>query len=145
MRMDRTHRPLLPVQDQTAIESRTHPVGRREELVRTVEPCCLASHCPAWYIWGWRRMREDFRLFKLNRMTELAAGEPFAIRSAPLPSLEPERVFPVKYQVTVLFDPSCRWRLVEDYIRVNDVDDRDTMTALTCLALREQQAKKGRK
>ena len=29
--------------------------------------------------------------------------------------MEPERVFPVKYQVTVLFDPTCRWRLVEEY------------------------------
>ena len=60
-------------------------------------------------------MRKDFRLFKLNRMTELATGEPFVPRSAPLPDLEPERVFPVKYQVTVLFDPACRWRLVEEY------------------------------
>ena len=23
--------------------------------------------------------------------------------------------FPVKYRVTVLFDPACRWRLVEEY------------------------------
>ena len=60
-------------------------------------------------------MREDFRLFKLNRMTDLTAGEPFEPRSAPLPDLEPERIFPAKYQVTVLFDSSCRWRLVEEY------------------------------
>ena len=54
-------------------------------------------------------------MFKLNRMTELTAGEPFEPRSAPLPDLEPERIFPAKYQVTVLFDPSCRWRLVEEH------------------------------
>ena len=48
-------------------------------------------------------------------MTELVAGESFAPRCAPLPNLEPQRVFPVKYQVTVLFDPACRWRLVEEY------------------------------
>ena len=29
--------------------------------------------------------------------------------------MEPERIFPLKYQVTVLFDPACRWRLVEEY------------------------------
>ena len=72
-------------------------------------------HWSTWYVWGWCRMRKDFRLFKLNRMTELTTGEPFAPRCAPLPNLEPERVFPVKYQVTVLFDPVCRWRLVEEY------------------------------
>ena len=85
------------------------------ESARAVEPYYLVFHWSTWYVWGWCRTREDFRLFKLNRMTDLTAGEPFAPRSAPLPDLEPERVFPVKYQVTVLFDPVCRWRLVEEY------------------------------
>ena len=85
------------------------------ESVRTVEPYYQVFHWSTWYVWGWCRMRKDFRLFKLNRMTNLTASEPFAPRCAPLPDLEPERVFPVKYQVTVLFDPVCRWRLVEEY------------------------------
>ena len=85
------------------------------ESVRTVEPYYLVFHWSTWYVWGWCRMREDFRLFKLNRMTELTAGDGFAPRPAPLPDLEPERVFPAKYHVTVLFDPVCRWRLVEEY------------------------------
>ncbi len=87
----------------------------KEESARTVEPYYLVFHWSTWYVWGWCRKRKDFRLFKLNRMTELAAGEPFEPRTAPLPNLEAERVFPVKYQVTVLFEPSCRWRLVEEY------------------------------
>ena len=87
----------------------------KEESVRTIEPYYLVFHWSTWYVWGWCQMREDFRLFKLNRMTELAAGEPFPPRCAPLPNLEPERIFPPKYQVTVLFDPTCRWRLVEEY------------------------------
>ena len=85
------------------------------ESVRTVEPFYLVFHWSTWYVWGWCRMREDFRLFKLNRMTELTAGEPFEPRFAPLPDLEPERIFPIKYQVTVLFESTCRWRLVEEY------------------------------
>ena len=85
------------------------------ESVRTVEPYYLVFHWSTWYVWGWCRSRKDFRLFKLNRMTELTAGEPFEARPAPLPDLEPERIFPIKYQVTVLFDPVCRWRLVEEY------------------------------
>jgi predicted DNA-binding transcriptional regulator YafY len=87
----------------------------KEESVRTVEPYYLVFHWSAWYVWGWCRSREDFRLFKLNRMTELAIGEPFEPRSAPLPDLTPERIFPAKYQVTVLFEPESRWRLVEEY------------------------------
>ena len=87
----------------------------KEESVRTVEPYFLVFHWSTWYVWGWCQSRQDFRLFKLNRMTELASGEPFEPRSAPLPDLEPERIFPARYQVTVLFEASCRWRLVEEY------------------------------
>lgn len=85
------------------------------ESVRTVEPYYLVFHWSAWYVWGWCRSRMDFRLFKLNRMTEPTLGEPFEPRSMRLPDLEPERIFPAKYQITALFDPSCRWRLVEEY------------------------------
>ena len=88
------------------------PKGESE---RTVEPYYLVFHWSAWYVWGWCGLRQDFRLFKLNRMTGLAAGDAFSPRPAPLPDLEPARVFPEKYRVTVLFDPSCRWRLVEEY------------------------------
>ena len=87
----------------------------KEESVRTVEPSYLVFHWSTWYVWGWCQSRQDFRLFKLNRMTELASGEPFEPRPASLPDLEPERIFPTRYQVTVLFDPACRWRLVEEY------------------------------
>ena len=85
------------------------------ESRRTVEPCYLVFHWSAWYLWGRCRTREDYRLFKLNRMTGLSAGEPFVPRPAPLPDLATERVFPEKYRVTVLFDPAWRWRLVEEY------------------------------
>ncbi len=85
------------------------------ESVRTVEPYYLLFRWSAWYVWGWCHTRQDFRLFKLNRMTDLAAGESFSPRPAPLPDLEPKRIFPAKYRVTVRFDPSCRWRLVEEY------------------------------
>lgn len=85
------------------------------ESVRVIEPYDLVFQWSAWYVWGWCQTREDFRLFKLNRMTGLTAGEAFVPRAAPLPDLAPDRVFPANYQVTVLFDPACRWRLVEEY------------------------------
>ena len=87
----------------------------KEESARTVEPYYLVFHWSTWYVWGWCQTREDFRLFKLNRMTDLVTGDLFIFRPAPLPNLEPEQLFPIKYQVTLLLDPSCRWRLVEEY------------------------------
>ena len=87
----------------------------RETAVRTIEPYDLVFQWSSWYVWGWCQTRQDFRLFKLNRMTDLVPGEPFTPRPAPPPDLSAERISPAKYQVTVLFDPACRWRLVEEY------------------------------
>ena len=83
--------------------------------VRSVEPYYLVFHWSTWYLWGWCQTRQDFRLFKLNRMTDLSNGEPFSPRPAPLPDLDPERIYPTQYQVCVRFAPTCRWRLVEEY------------------------------
>ncbi|MGI6012996.1 MAG: helix-turn-helix transcriptional regulator [Oscillospiraceae bacterium] len=88
------------------------PSGESE---RTVEPYYLVFHWSAWYVWGWCRAREDFRLFKLNRMTGLTVGEPFLCREAPLPDLDDERIFPAAFEAAVRFDPRCKWRLVEEY------------------------------
>lgn len=82
---------------------------------RTVEPYDLIFQWSSWYVWGWCRTRQDFRLFKLNRMTDLQSGEPFEKRAAPLPDLSQEKLFPHCYQVTALFAPACKWRLVEEY------------------------------
>ena len=87
----------------------------RETAVRTIEPYDLVFQWSSWYVWGWCQTRQDFRLFKLNRMTDIVPGEPFTPRPAPPPDLSAEHIFPAKYQVTVLFDPACRWRLVEEY------------------------------
>ena len=87
----------------------------KEETLRNIEPYYLVFHWSSWYVWGWCRTKKAYRLFKLNRMTGLSAAEHFEPRCAPLPHLEPEHVFPVKYKATVLFDSSCRWRLTEEY------------------------------
>ena len=83
--------------------------------VRRVEPYYLVFRRSAWYLWGWCQTRQDFRLFKLNRMTGLSTGETFSPRPAPLPDFSLERIFPNKYQVCARFEPACRWRLVEEY------------------------------
>lgn len=88
------------------------PKGESE---REAEPYYLVFRWSAWYVWAWCRDRGDFRLFKLNRMTDLSTGDPFTPRPAPLPDLDPERIYPTQYQVFVRFAPSRRWRLVEEY------------------------------
>lgn len=85
------------------------------ESKRSVEPYDLIFQWSSWYLWGWCECREDFRLFKLTRMTDLQTNEVFERRAVPLPDLSPERIFPYMYQVKALIDPQYKWRLVEEY------------------------------
>ena len=60
---------------QSAIENR-HLLKFRyyapsKDSNRMIEPYYLIFHWSSWYLWGWCRDRQDFRMFKLNRMDEL--------------------------------------------------------------------------
>lgn len=86
------------------------------ETKRAVEPYYLIFRWGSWYVWGRCRTKEDFRLFKLNRLEGLTlTDERFERVDAPLPDLSDERVFPANIHVVALFEPECKWRLVEEY------------------------------
>jgi predicted DNA-binding transcriptional regulator YafY len=46
--------------------------ARGEPTARDFEPQALVFIWQSWYVWGWCRLRKDFRLFKLSRITSLA-------------------------------------------------------------------------
>ena len=94
---------------------RFHYVAPGGESDREIEPYCLLFRWSSWYVWGWCAARQDFRLFRLNRMTRLEWGDPFPCRPAPLPDLTPEKVFPHRYPVKAVVQPEYRFRLLEDY------------------------------
>ena len=86
------------------------------ESLRRIEPYYLVFRWSSWYVWGWCESREDFRMFKLNRMEELCVSEEiFTGRKVPMPDLSNERIFPGGIQVEALFEASCKWRLVEEF------------------------------
>lgn len=86
------------------------------ESVRRIEPCYLIFQWASWYVWGWCKKREDFRMFKLNRMEHLQISEKvFAKRHVPMPDLSNEKIFPGGIKVKALFEPECKWRLVEEF------------------------------
>ena len=105
---------------QRAIENRNQlkfryyaPSG---ESTRVIEPYYLVFKWSSWYVWGWCTAREDFRLFKLNRMDGVAeTNRRFDCRSVPLPDLSNERIFPGGIKVKALFAPDMKWRLVEEF------------------------------
>lgn len=83
---------------------------------REIEPCFLIFRWSSWYVWGWCRLREDYRLFKLNRMEALElSASVFEKRKAPMPDLANERIFPGGLHVKAIFQPECKWRLIEEF------------------------------
>lgn len=86
------------------------------ESDRCIQPYYLIFHWSSWYVWGWCKVREDYRLFKLNRMEALSLSDrTFEKKSVPLPDLSNEHVFPEKVYVKALFDAECKWRLIEEF------------------------------
>lgn len=105
---------------QTAIEERRlisfQYYSPKGESSREIEPYYLIFKWASWYVWGWCRKREDFRMFKLNRLDGLkVSADPYDARAVPLPDLSSERIFPGAIQVKAVFRPEMRWRLVEEY------------------------------
>lgn len=92
-----------------------HYYSPRGESARRIEPYYLIFQWSSWYVWGYCAERENYRLFKLNRMEDPEMGEHFERRSVPLPDLSNERIFPGGIRVKALFDPVCKWRLVEEF------------------------------
>ena len=105
---------------QNAIENRQYlsfyyyaPSGDSE---RIIEPYYLIFRWSSWYVWGWCRTREDYRLFKLNRMDHVqASAETFTCREVLMPDLTDERIFPGEIKVRARFSPEVRWRLAEEF------------------------------
>lgn len=85
------------------------------ESDRIIEPCYIVFRWGSWYVWGFCLLREDYRLFKLNRMTRLELGEGFEPGNAPYPDLSDQRVFPENYTVEAIVPPEYKWLLVEEY------------------------------
>ena len=99
-----------------SVRIRFHYISPRGESVRLVEPYQLFFKWSSWYLWGYCMEKQDFRLFKLNRMTELVkTQEKFEPREAPAPDMSDEKIFPARFQAEVRFAAQAKWRLIEEF------------------------------
>lgn len=57
--------------------------GRSEKLFRTVLPLKLIFKGSAWYLYAYCKVRDDYRFFKIRRISELAVTEEFFKLDAP--------------------------------------------------------------
>ena len=84
---------------------------------REIEPYYLIFKWTSWYVYGYCLLRNDFRMFKLNRMDSIVHADSFEGRNreVPMPDLSNDKVYPPKNRVKALFDSSMKWQLVEEF------------------------------
>lgn len=86
------------------------------DSIRTIEPYHVVYQWSDWYVWGFCRARNDYRLFKLSRLTKLKnTGVKFLPRNNT--KYEIRRLWHLGGEVkaTVRFDASVKWRVIDEY------------------------------
>ena len=85
-------------------------------LNRTIEPYFITFKWTSWYVFGYCRARNDFRLFKLNRLWRHGVlDEMFTPREMHSSEIDLDNYFTDENRITILFDKSLEYRLVEEY------------------------------
>jgi len=88
------------------------PKGNSE---REIEPYYLIYKWSSWYVYGFCLSRQDYRLFKLNRIINLRHSSQFEKRDAvPMPDILYDNVYPPKGRVKAIFHSSMKWYLIEE-------------------------------
>lgn len=88
-----------------------------EESTRTVEPVKLVFKSKAWYLQAFCCSKEEYRLFRVNRMWHLKIlEEAFEASQNEMPSLESQEINSDIYEDFILkFDPSIGYRVLDEF------------------------------
>lgn len=96
---------------------------------RTVQPCRLSYKANAWYLKAFCTKRQDWRIFKLNRILDLEIlKEHFLPRSFP----EPADVYEGKYRkITLRFPEEMAYRVYDefDHTQIERQDNGDLIAS----------------
>jgi predicted DNA-binding transcriptional regulator YafY len=86
------------------------------ETNRLIEPYLLVFRWSSWYVLGYCLEKNDFRLFKLNRLWDLKfTNGHFSQRNLPVDKLEFDQYFSKEIKLVALFEESVKYRLIEEY------------------------------
>ena len=86
------------------------------ECHRRIEPYLVAFQWTSWYVFGFCLTRQDWRMFKLNRLWNLALrDEQFTAREIPPERRDFERNLTDDRKLAALFDTPAKYLLIETY------------------------------
>ncbi len=107
--------------------------GRGETLNRRVYPLKLLFKGTAWYLYGYCTMREDFRSFKLRRISMLCATDESFDMSIPTQVLgNPSNYINNSIETVFCISPQMAFR-VYDEIRSYEIDESGNFICKICL------------
>ena len=107
-------------QIKQAIETRRcitfHYYYSKGEADKRIEPHMILFKWSNWYVFGYCKERQDFRMYKLRQLWELrVTDEIFSLREIPEERKQFGSFMTDDYLITAIYDPSVKYRLVEEY------------------------------
>jgi predicted DNA-binding transcriptional regulator YafY len=111
-----------------------HYYAKDGSTQRVFEPYCIVFKWTAWYVFGYCRLRSDFRLFKLNRITQLLLTEDqFDPREVPEDKLDFDAFYSdpeVRQYASLLLDRSLEYVMIDEFGPDSyEISDNGTITA----------------
>ena len=86
------------------------------ESHRHIEPYLVIFQWASWYVFGFCLERDDWRMFKLNRLWNLSkCKERFSLRDLPPEKYHLSSYFEDDTKIVALFDKSVKFLLIETY------------------------------
>lgn len=117
--------------DKTAVSNKIELIkkaidGRRKikftyfspngEGPREIEPYRLIFQWANWYVWGYCVLRNDYRMFKLTRLTDLQCLNEICVqREVPEYVCDKLRHTKGEIEAEVRFDKSLKWRIIDEF------------------------------
>lgn len=93
-----------------------HYYYEKGEADKLIEPCLTVFKWSDWYVFGYCRQRQDFRLYKLRRLWDLQITDQiFSPREIPAEKKQFGSHMTDDYIIAAVYDPSVKYRLVEEY------------------------------
>ena len=93
-----------------------HYCYNKGEADKQVEPYLIVFKWSDWYVFGFCKERQDFRMYKLRRLWSLqVVDESFTIREIPEEKKQFGSHITDDYVITAVYDASVKYRLVDEY------------------------------
>lgn len=105
---------------------RFHYCYNKGEADKIIEPYLIVFKWSDWYVFGFCKERQDFRMYKLRRLWDLQmTEESFRVREVPDEKKQFGTHMTDDYVITAVYDASVKYRLVEEYGHTSFTEQAD--------------------